>query len=100
MPTVGVLALLLPMHRKWRFSLQEALVQKKTNNWSITILGQGLPSILALGDLGTQHPGLYLRIKLSLLTLVGSTSKTISARAHLPQVLPYIELMQMVLLQK
>lgn len=44
-----------------------------------TILDQDHPSILARGDLGGQHPGLYLKVKLSLLTLVGSTSKTISA---------------------
>lgn len=44
-----------------------------------TILGQDHLSILARGDLGGQHPGLYLRIKLLLLIPVDSTSKTISA---------------------
>lgn len=44
-----------------------------------TILDQDHPSILARGDLGIQHPVLNLRIKPLLLTLVGSTSKTISA---------------------
>lgn len=44
-----------------------------------TILGQDDPSILARGDLGAQHPGLYLRGKLLMLIPVGNTSKGISA---------------------
>lgn len=44
-----------------------------------TILGQDHFSILARRDLGGQHPGLYLRIKLLSLIPVNSTSKTISA---------------------
>lgn len=44
-----------------------------------TILAQDHPSILARGDLGVQHPDVYLRVKLLSLTLMGSTSKTTSA---------------------
>lgn len=100
MPAVGGAGSLSTYAQEMAFFTPGGFSSEKDKQLVNTILGQGHSSILASRDLGTQHPGLYLKIKLLLLTLVGSTSKIISVIAYLPQFLPYRELMQMVLQQK
>lgn len=79
MPTVGGAGSPSSCAQEMAFLTPGGFSSEKDKLLVNTILGQNQPSILATGDLGTQHPGLYLRIKLLLLTLAGGTCKTISA---------------------
>lgn len=78
MPTVGGAGSPSTHVQEMPFLSQGGFSPEKDKLLVHTVLGQDHPSILPRGDLGGQHPGLYLRVKLLSLIPVDSTSKTIS----------------------